>query len=250
MGSASHSAPRTTASACLVDGDHFLLIDASPDLRHQWVALQRSFPGAMFDGVVLTHAHMGHYTGLVQFGKEAANTRELPLWVTPSMAAFLRANAPWSALVDLGNLELREVDPGQSFAPWSGTKIRLLPVPHRAEYTDTVAVSLPGAALYLPDIDSWDLWERCMEVVGAHEVAVLDATFWAADEVPGRPVSDIPHPLVPDTLERFEELAKNRHIVLTHLNHTNPLCEPDSPQAATAREVGFEVAEDMRVIGL
>ncbi len=230
--------PARTASSLVVETPNArLLLDASPDLRSQWA--DRS---GMPDAVVLTHGHIGHYTGLVHFGKEAANAAGVPLLVTPSMAEFLRSHEPWRSLVVAGHVELRV---GFEHEGW-GTTVRLLTVPHRAEHTDTVAVSVGGEILYLPDIDSWEQWPLAREVVGAHAVAFLDATFWSPDEIPGRDLSEIPHPFVPDTLERFGDL--DTRVVLTHLNHTNPLCDPGSPQAAEVAAAGWTVAYDgMRV---
>ena len=225
--------PARTASSLLVEttGGR-LLLDASVDLRSQWNG-QVGLP----DAVVLTHGHMGHYTGLVHFGKEAADTERLPVLVTPAMATFLRTHEPWRTLVR----EHLDVRVGFEHRVWD-TTIRLIPVPHRAEHTDTVAVSVGGDLLYLPDIDSWEQWPDAGPVVADHAVAFLDATFWDADEVPGRDIDHIPHPLVPDTLERFVGL--DTRIVLTHLNHTNPLCDPASSASHRVKAAGWEVAYD------
>ena len=215
--------PRRTASSVVIESDGMrVLCDVSPDVRAQ-------LDGPV-DAIALTHAHMGHYAGLVHFGKEAMAADRLPVVATPSMLRFLRANEPWASLFEGGYL-VEATIPG----------IGLIPVPHRAEHTDTVAVSI-GGVLYLPDIDAWDLWPEHRSVVAGHDLALLDASFWSADEVPGREVSEIPHPLVPDTIDRFADVADR--VVLTHLNHTNPLCDPESTEAGQVRYAGFRVAED------
>ena len=226
--------PERTAASLLVEvGGGRLLVDASPDLRVQWWG-QVGVP----DAVVLTHAHIGHYTGLVHLGLEAANARAVPAYVTSPMAGFLSTNAPWSRLVESRNLTLR---PGLRHR-WHDVDIDLIPVPHRDEFTDTVAVSLDGRALYLPDIDGWDRWPDAERVIGSHELALVDATFWSADEIPGTPMDRFPHPAVVDTIARFGHLSTR--IVLTHLNHTNPLCDPGSPETGEALTAGFEIAHD------
>lgn len=225
--------PHRLASSALVETEGTrLLLDASPDLRHQ-------LDGPV-DAVVLTHGHMGHYAGLVHFGKEAAATRRLPLVGSPRMLAFLDANEPWAALFRDGHLRPVPVEPGASTVV-GNVEVGLVPVPHRAEFTDTVAISVAGA-LYLPDLDAWDAWPGHHAVVASHDLALLDASFWSSDEVPGRDLADIPHPLVPDTIERFADLSDR--VVLTHLNHTNPLCDPASPESAQVRDRGFRVARD------
>ena len=67
------------------------------------------------DGVLLTHAHIGHYLGLAHFGFESLNTKDLPFHVSPRMAEYLRTNGPWSQLVRLGNVNL---EPGSGAIPY------------------------------------------------------------------------------------------------------------------------------------
>jgi pyrroloquinoline quinone biosynthesis protein B len=229
------SIPERTASSLLVefaDGLR-LVLDVTPDFRVQWWRFD-----TLPDAVALTHAHMGHYAGLVHFGREAANAQMLPCFVTESMAQFLSHNAPWDQLVWNGNLEVR----GGLRHRWDSHSIELVPVPHRAEYTDTAAISVDGHLIYLPDIDGWETWTECRSVIERHRVAFLDASFWSAGEIPGRPVAGIPHPLVTDTIERFAGIGTR--IVLTHLNHTNPLCDPGSPETEQVLAAGFEIAHD------
>jgi pyrroloquinoline quinone biosynthesis protein B len=158
------------------------------------------------------------------------------------MARFLESEAPWRLLVEQGHLDLRAHEPPASFEPWADLSVSLIPVPHRHEASDTVAISINGSALYLPDIDSWGEWSEAEDVIGAHSTAFLDATFWSDTELPHRDMEAIKHPFVPDTLERFAHLAPSRRLVLTHLNHTNPISDPASPEHAAVLEAGFEVA--------
>ena len=65
------------------------MIDTTPDFREQLALLHRSAPGCRLAGILLTHAHMGHYTGLIQLGREAWNTQRMPVYAPPRMAAFL-----------------------------------------------------------------------------------------------------------------------------------------------------------------
>jgi len=248
---------RTAASLCVLGGDDAaLLIDASPDLRTQYSRLaadpsygdgERQEP---FDGIVLTHAHMGHYAGLVHFGPEAHNASGVPCWVTPRMAHFLQDNAPWNLLIERGNLDLRSVEPGTPFPAGPGLEIRLVSVPHRDEFSDTVGVSIGDDLLYVPDIDAWDEWPAAEAEFARHATVVIDATFFDASELPGRDMAQIRHPLVVDTLRRFRHLVTDHRIVLTHLNHTNPLSDPDSPESRQVEAAGFEIAREMMVLDL
>lgn len=242
--------------ALLGEDGRCFLVDVSPDIKEQESRLLRIPAYAArtghnpFDGALLTHAHMGHYLGLAHFGREAANTRDLPVWCTAAMAAFLRNNAPWDQLVSLRNVDLRELSPPASVQPWPGLSLRPIPVPHRGEYTDTVGVSINNSVLYVPDIDSWAAWPASREEVRRHRVCILDATFFSAAELPGRNLKEISHPFIEDTLAYFREEAKGRRIILTHFNHSNPVCDPGSPQAKRVHEAGFELAQEMMRVPL
>lgn len=244
-------AVRLGPSLAVLDGARCLLIDASPDIKEQESRLLRlpqyaaREPGNPFDAVLLTHAHMGHYVGLAHFGREAASTRNLPVYGTPRMAGFLRQHAPWQQLVTLGNIELREVAGGARVEPWPGLSLRVIAVPHRGEYTDTLAVSINDWLLYVPDIDNWQAWPDALAEVGRHRIALLDGTFFSAGELPGRDLREISHPFIEDTLKFFAPLVGRTRLVLTHFNHSNPVCDPASEQAARAMAAGFELAQEM-----
>ncbi len=218
--------------ACLGLVDHATrqawLIDATPDLREQLHALQELVPDCPLSGIALTHAHIGHYAGLIHLGREAWDTRGLPVYASLRMAGFLRDNGPWSQLVRLNNVELRLLTPGREIQLSPHLCLTPLSVPHRDEFSDTLAFDVRGPTrrlFYCPDIDAWDLWDRDLRrFVSGLEVALLDGTFFSADELPGRDSSQIPHPLVTDTAERLAGVDCD--VRLIHLNHTNPLHEP------------------------
>lgn len=201
------------------------LIDATPDFREQWHALRNLAPRCSLAGIVLTHAHMGHYTGLIHLGREAMDTRDVPVYATPRLASFLRDNAPWSQLVALRNIELRLLTPGADAQLSPDLHLTPFLVPHRDELSDTLALVVHGPAqrlFYCPDIDAWSKWEHNLrDFVAGMDVAFLDATFFSADELLGRDLSEIPHPLVTETAERLAGVDCD--VRLIHLNHTNPL---------------------------
>lgn len=216
-------------ATCLAILDHaekaFWLIDATPHFAEQLHLVQQANPSYAFRGLLLTHAHMGHYLGLAQLGREAMNTRELPVYATPSVCNFLKQNGPWSQLVTFRNIRLCAIQPDQPFWLMSQISIRPVPVPHRAEYSDTVAFVVggsTGSVFYCPDIDRWEQWNHNLaQFLQPLTVAFLDGTFYSPDELPNRNRAEIPHPLVTHTAE----LVANSpcEIVFIHLNHSNPL---------------------------
>ena len=84
------------------------LFEATPNLPEQLYYLERiaSSEDYSLDGVFITHAHMGHYTGLMFFGFESMNASNIPVYTMPRMSNFLRSNGPWSQLVTMNNLSL------------------------------------------------------------------------------------------------------------------------------------------------
>ena len=236
---------RRVAALGLIDpaaGKRFL-IDATPDFADQTESL-----GGLPDAILLTHAHIGHYLGLAQLGREVLDARGVPVYSTPSMARFLRCNRPWSRLVDSGNIDVREIDGEVALTPaLSVTAIR---VPHRDEDSDTVAYLVRGPSrrvLWLPDIDKWQKWDHELSefLRDPGLTAFVDGTFFDADEIPGRSIADIPHPLVPETMALLEAMSPppRGRVVFVHLNHTNRLLRDPEAVAALERR-GFSVARE------
>ena len=236
---------RRVASLGLIDrtsGQRFL-IDATSDFGEQVERL-----GGPPDAILLTHAHVGHYLGLAQLGREIANTRGMRVLCTASMAKFLRGNKPWRRLVDLGNISIEEIVPGKPTALTARLRVTALTVPHRDEDSDTVAFLVRGPSrslLWLPDIDRWEKWDRPIRrVLQEVAIAYIDGTFWLADEIPGRSIADIPHPLVPDTVALLNAGGMPRSTVFfVHLNHTNRLLW-DKPAIASLKAQGLFVARE------
>lgn len=235
---------RRVASLGLVDGasGKRFIIDATPDFQSQVEIL-----GGIPDGILLTHAHIGHYLGLAQLGREVLNAREMPVYCTASMGAFLRNNRPWSRLVASRNISIREIEPGVPFALTERLRVTAIRVPHRDEDSDTVAYRVTGPArrlLWLPDIDKWEKWDkRIEEVVADVDIAFLDGTFFSAEEIPGRSIAEIPHPLVPETVSRLSSSRGAAKVSFIHLNHTNKLLW-DENEVRRLRDKGFGIASE------
>jgi len=240
------------------------LLDASPDLPEQvesargQPATRRALgPGApLFEGIFLTHAHVGHYAGLLHLGREAYGARGLCVYASDRMAGFLRDNGPWSLLVDTGAIEIQRLAPGEPVELAADLTLTPTRVPHRDEFSDTLAFVVRGprrTLLYLPDIDQWERWERPLEQVLAEvDVALLDGTFFDGGELPGRDLSGIPHPFVAGTIERLRAAPADlrARVLFTHLNHSNPLADPASEQCARLRREGMGVAQDGQILEL
>ena len=251
---------RLVSCLALVDpatGERWLF-DATPDFKWQLRRLDEMAPRdtqPVVDGIFLTHAHVGHYTGLLHLGKEVMGAKEVPVWAMPRMSAFLRNNGPWSLLVERDNIVLRELRPGKPVRLNDRLMVTPISVPHRDELSETVGFLIDGptrSLFFLPDIDKWELWdqeagsgavERILEQV---DVAYLDGTFYADGEVPGRIMSEIRHPFISESMERFGKLpaAERGKIRFLHINRTNPAIVPDSAAQKAIRAAGFGLAEE------
>jgi len=257
---------RRVASLLIVDprSGRRYLVDATPDLPEQVeLARERSpdRPAAggrppLFDGIFLTHAHLGHYAGLAQLGREAYGAAGQEVIVTQRMRAFLESNGPWSLLVSAGHVNLRDMSPDVAIPIGDGLSVTPFLVPHRDEFSDTVGFVIAGPSrrvLYIPDIDKWERWERRIEdVIRSVDVALIDGTFFEDGEIPGRSMADIPHPFIVETVQRLAGLppAERAKIVFTHLNHTNPACDLRGAAARRIRAAGMSVAKEGDVFTL
>lgn len=199
------------------------------------------------DAIFLTHAHIGHYGGLIHLGREVIGSRNLPVYVMPRMRRFLIGSGPWSQLVELKNIELRQLTPDE---PSKIGQISVTPilVPHRDEFSETVGFRIQGpnrSALFLPDIDKWEKWKRKIETeISKVDYAFLDGTFFDANELPGRNMAEIPHPFMVESIKRFGALSPQarKKIFFIHFNHSNPVLNPDSGERKQTRDAGFRVA--------
>ncbi len=213
----------------------FWLADATPHFPEQLEILHTRVPDYSLTGILLTHAHVGHYTGLFHLGKEIMATRGVPVFTSAAMGDFLRGNAPWAQLVADNNIALHPLSPHTETALSPNLAVMPYPMPHRNEWSDTLAFVFRGekrSLFFCPDIDSWDKWEiDVREMVGRVDFSLVDATFFSADELPYRNLRDIPHPLVTDTAAR---LAGIGDVTLIHLNHSNPLLHNKSARAWVA----------------
>lgn len=221
------------------------IIDATPAFPEQLQRLDAQAKGTL-DGIFLTHAHMGHYTGLMYLGREVMGAAQLPLFVQPRMATFLATNGPWKQLVDIGNVRL---DVGTKWTLSERLTVEAIPVPHRDEYSETVAFVVRGpsrSVLWLPDIDRWEGWNPTLEqAIAQVDAAWIDGTFWADGEL-SRDMAEVPHPRIRETVERLRRLpaSERNKVRFVHLNHTNPAYRPASAEAVAVREAGMAVANE------
>ena len=231
------------------------IIDASPDFKDQYHTLQKQTKSEIISGILLTHAHIGHYLGLAQLGKEVIDCNNINVFAMEKMSSFLKKNGPWNQLITNNNISLTKIESDLEFE--LNNKIHVTPilVPHREDYSETVCffiASKQKKLLYVPDIDKWKLWDKdILQIIKSVDYALIDGTFYDENELE-RDMSKIPHPFVEESMNLFIDLPTNEKskIYFTHLNHTNPLLIENSFEQKKVRKKGFNIAKEGLILEL
>lgn len=236
------------------------LFECTPDFPTQlrtldeFAAPKSKQPG--LDGIFLTHAHIGHYTGLIHLGREVIGADATPVYTMPRMSKFLTNNGPWSQLVELKNISLQSIAKDKTVQLNDRISVTPFQVPHRDEFSETVGFRIQGpnkVAVFLPDIDKWNKWDQKIEdVIENCDVAYLDGSFFENGEIPGRDMKLIPHPFVTESIKRFESLEEEQRnrIRFIHFNHTNPVLQAESAAEGKVKRAGMNVAAEGETFGL
>ena len=232
-----------------LDNQQKWLFDATPDMHTQLAELEQNHlkTTKLIDGVFLTHAHIGHYTGLMYFGREAFGKKDTKVYAMPKMKKFLEKNGPWCQLVSLQNIKLQSIKQDSTIVLNNKLKVTPFLVPHRDEFSETVGYKIKGTkktALYIPDIDKWHKWKRnIIEEVKKVDYAFVDATFLNQKEVK-RAMTEVPHPFIQETIDLFknEALTTKNKVIFIHFNHTNPALQKNSKERNEIEKLGFRFA--------
>ena len=231
------------------------LFDATPDIKDQLWLLKKMTKIDRINGVFLTHAHMGHYSGLMHFGREAMGAKKIPVFTMPRMNKYLTANGPWSQLIELQNINLTALKDSSEISINKRIKITPFLVPHRDEFSETVGYKIKTknkSMIFIPDIDKWQKWSQDIcSIIKEVDYAFLDGTFYRNGELK-RDMSEIPHPFVEESMELFSKLSDTdkQKVHFIHLNHTNPLLINGSEAQKEVTEKGFYVADEGSILNL
>lgn len=224
------------------------LIDASPDFKCQLDMVREEISEIKrngkipISGILLTHAHLGHCSGLWHLGKEAVEEKNLPVFCTSKMNQFLQSNYPFNLLIQRKNIKVREIYSNIEF-DLDGFKCIPVQSPHRNEITDTVGYSIKTKRqiIYLPDIDYWT--DRVLDEIRMADIALIDGTFYSRDEI--FRFGEVPHPPIKETIKFLEDA--NTKIYFTHINHTNVI-NRNGKERKYIESKGFKLAYDGMVL--
>jgi len=99
-------------------------------------------------------------------------------------------------------------------------------------------------ALVIPDIDKWEKWDKnLIKLIQKFDYLLLDATFYESEEI-NRAISEVPHPLVGETISLLENLTieDKSKVYFIHMNHTNMMLDPKSDLSKSIINKGFNIA--------
>ena len=227
----------------------YILFEATPDITHQLNKISKDLfqKFTLPESVYLSHAHIGHYAGLMFFGRESLGAKNINVRTLPRMTDFLMNNGPWSQLININNIELQKINFNSSISSLNNIIVKPIQVPHRDEYSETAGFIIQGKskkALFIPDIDKWENWNEILEeIIYKYDFLLLDATFYNEKEI-NRDINEIPHPLVTETMQLLNKLPldqKNK-IYFIHMNHTNMMLDPNSKLSEQVIQKGFKIA--------
>jgi len=242
---------RLIASLAFYSGRNCFLIDVTPDFKYQYQLIEKSIKTSPhISGIFITHAHLGHYAGLLELGLEVMNSDAVPVYVMPKMKSFLENNAPFSQLVSLKNINLVAIEENQPIEMNGIFSITPFQVPHRNEFSETVGYSVQSSSksvLYIPDIDSWEEWDTDINnMINKHDIAFLDGTFYDKKELKKRDIKDVPHPSILESMKQFSSLdvIDRQKVNFTHLNHTNNVLRINSKERNEVLKQGYKIATD------
>lgn len=238
-------------SIAVVDSDlrKYIMFEATPDITYQLNNLKNSIFQEFLlpESLYITHAHIGHYTGLMYFGREALGSKNLLVKVLPKMSEFLKSNGPWNQLVNINNIEIQKLNFGESNNELTNISVTPIKAPHRDEYSETAGYVIQGKnkkALFIPDIDKWEKWDKnLVHLTEEFDYLLLDATFYDSKEI-NRDINEIPHPLVTETMSLLDNLSSElkAKVYFIHMNHTNLMLDPESELSKLVESKGFNIA--------
>jgi pyrroloquinoline quinone biosynthesis protein B len=258
--------------AVSADGDHWFLLNASPDLRQQIASTPRLHPNqglrsSPIAGVVLTGGDVDAIAGLLTLRERHAFT----VYSTARVHQILDANPIFEVLareivarqpVTIGTPLALALPDGSP----SGLSVELFSVsgkvplyleaaataPDIVEGEDTVGATISDGhrrLVFIPGCAA--MTDKLAERLQGADVVLFDGTLWTDDEMLRAGVGSktglrMGHMSVTGpngTMAAFERIDVGRKILL-HINNTNPILLDDSPERAAVVRAGWEVAYD------
>jgi len=266
--------PRTQSCVAVEDGQLWFLVNASPDLRAQIEAhkdlqpLTDSPRNTPIAGVLLTNADLDHILGLFLLREGGP----LNVHASPALRATLDQAIGLTSILDRF-CGIKWHEPSPEFVPLSASNKNLLyraislpataPVFAKAftrtqESLGTSTATTNFAYQFLnsqtnrrlivaPDVG--EITEQLTKAMSESNAVLLDGTFWSGDELNqvrpnARTAHDMGHVTIREgSLKLLASLAAD-HKVYIHINNTNPVLSPHSPERKAVEAAGIVVGYD------
>lgn len=247
--------------AISADRQTWAIINASPDIRIQLAATPPLHPTGLREmplrSVLVTNGDIDHVAGLLTLRE----SQPFSLLATETILAALDDN-PMMAAVNRDFVPRSPVTLDQPFDLAPGLAATLFAVPGKVPLylegeevetgqlsENTVGVELVAEgrrALYIPGCAEVPDWLKA-RIAGA-DLLMFDGTLWQDDEMiaaglgkkTGRRMG---HMAASDSIRALAEVPTGQR-VFVHLNNSNPLTDPASPQSAEARDHGWQIGRD------
>ncbi|MGI5502994.1 pyrroloquinoline quinone biosynthesis protein PqqB [Lentzea sp. CA-135723] len=251
--------------AISADGTDWWLVNASPDIRMQIAACAVLNPGpgpreTPVRGALCTDAELDHTLGLLTLRGGAG----LTVWAPGPVLHALKDQFDLRSVIDgYAPVAWRQVDGDFELG---GLRVSAIPISgKRPKYARSSTVdghwvvayrfhdpATGGVLVYAPCLASWP--PGFDEVVADATCVLLDGTFYAASEMGSATGSSsgqaaMGHLPITASLPELRRFPSVRRIY-THLNNTNPVLDPASPEFLKLREAGVEVPLDGTVLEL
>lgn len=255
--------PSLTQSSIAVsaDGQHWAILNASPDIRMQLAATPALHPTGPRDmplrAALVTNGDIDHVAGLLTLRE----CQPFDLFATAAIHDALAQNPMLAALQpDLVPRRTVALDQAIDLAP--GLTASLFAVPGKVPlYQEgevvetglmgetTVGVELAAngrRALYIPGCAEMPDWLTAR--IKDADALLFDGTLWQDDEMiraglgrkTGRRMG---HMAASDTIAALDGVPVGRRIFV-HMNNSNPLTDPDSAETARAKARGWQIGRD------
>ena len=256
--------------AVSIDGMSWILLNASPDIREQLTQNHQLTPketrGSPVKSVILTNGDIDHISGLLVLREKTP----FSLHATSEVLKIISENSVFDVL-DSELIDKTVIHPGVSFQPLKGLTVTPYYVPGKvplykeeedvktsviSEYTIGLELNyinktlqyVPGCAMITDEINSRFAYS---------DLVLFDGTVWQNDEMiktstgykTGLRMGHIPISGPNGSMNKLKLIEKPQ-VYYIHINNTNPILDPGSPERAIIEKVGLKIASDRKVISL
>lgn len=264
--------PRTQSSlAVSADGDDWLLVNASPDIRQQLFETPALHPReglrhSPIRAVLLTNGDVDHVAGLLTL-REGQPFR---LHATRGILDSIAANRVFDVMAQ-GVVERTEIALNQTFSPVPGLTVTLFPVPGKVplwledgtpeiggetESTVGAMIEAGGKRLaYVPGCAR--VTEGLKQRIAGVDALLFDGTVLADDDMirarvgtkTGWRMGHVPMTGEGGSVAALAEVPIGRR-VFVHINNTNPVLVEGSEERRGIEAAGWIVAQDGLTLSL